>query len=342
MKYIGTYSNDADIATKKNVDSKQDKVLANGVLQGDGSGNISAAETTEVELVTLDKSSVGLDNVDNTSDANKPISTATQTALNNKQDKITASGILKGNGSGTVSAAVADTDYATCTNLLNGGVAGSARTINSRAPSDFYTMGENAFAEGSNTQAMGAASHAEGASTTAAVPQSHAEGRNTYAGGAASHAEGFNARVEAGADYSHAEGFGTSANHKSQHVQGEYNIQDDSTAAASSRGNYAHIVGNGTAATKSNAHTLDWSGNAWFAGEVYVGSTSGTNKDDGSKVLAKFEDISQQIQAHLNRATMVDAPDPNYTDYMARGIALTSDTTVQPKEDGTIVLYYEA
>jgi len=38
---------------------------------------------------TLDKSAVGLSNVDNTSDANKPISTATQTALNAKQNLIT-------------------------------------------------------------------------------------------------------------------------------------------------------------------------------------------------------------------------------------------------------------
>ena len=38
---------------------------------------------------TLDKSAVGLANVDNTSDANKPISTATQTALNAKQNTIT-------------------------------------------------------------------------------------------------------------------------------------------------------------------------------------------------------------------------------------------------------------
>lgn len=36
--------------------------------------------------VTLDKSNVGLGNVDNTSDADKPISTATQTALDKKQD----------------------------------------------------------------------------------------------------------------------------------------------------------------------------------------------------------------------------------------------------------------
>ena len=35
---------------------------------------------------TLDKAAVGLANVDNTSDANKPISTATQTALNAKAD----------------------------------------------------------------------------------------------------------------------------------------------------------------------------------------------------------------------------------------------------------------
>ena len=36
---------------------------------------------------TLDKTAVGLSNLDNTSDANKPISTATQTALNDKSDK---------------------------------------------------------------------------------------------------------------------------------------------------------------------------------------------------------------------------------------------------------------
>lgn len=45
---------------------------------------------------TLDKNSVGLNNVDNTSDANKPISTATQTALNaklNSSEKGVANGV---------------------------------------------------------------------------------------------------------------------------------------------------------------------------------------------------------------------------------------------------------
>lgn len=58
-------------------------------------------------------------------------------------------------------------------------------------------------------------------------------------------------------------------------------------------GTYAHIVGNGTSDTKrSNAHTLDWKGNAWFAGDVYVGSTSGTNKDDGSVRLVTEDQLT--------------------------------------------------
>ena len=40
--------------------------------------------------VVLDSGDVGLGNVDNTSDADKPVSTATQTALNSKEDTITA------------------------------------------------------------------------------------------------------------------------------------------------------------------------------------------------------------------------------------------------------------
>ena len=45
-------------------------------------------------------------------------------------------------------------------------------------------------------------------------------------------------------------------------------------------------MGNGSdSSNRSNAHTIDWSGNAWFAGDVYTGSTSGANKDDGSVKL---------------------------------------------------------
>lgn len=50
-----------------------------------GTGNVEALTVAQVKtLLALVKADVGLGNVDNTSDANKPISSATQTALNAK------------------------------------------------------------------------------------------------------------------------------------------------------------------------------------------------------------------------------------------------------------------
>ena len=120
-------------------------------------------------------------------------------------------------------------------------------------------IGENSIAEGILNEASGNYSHAEGMSTKAAGL------------------------------YSHAEGYGTIASSECQHVEGRLNIEDIDKK-------YLHIIGNGALLSNgwtspSNAHTLDWSGNAWFEGDVYVGSTSGTNKDEGSKKLATEEYI---------------------------------------------------
>jgi hypothetical protein len=49
-----------------------------------GNIKIDGAETTVYTAPTYTKTDVGLGNVDNTSDVNKPISTSTQTALNGK------------------------------------------------------------------------------------------------------------------------------------------------------------------------------------------------------------------------------------------------------------------
>lgn len=50
---------------------------------------------------------------------------------------------------------------------------------------------------------------------------------------------------------------------------------------------YAHVVGNGTSTSnRSNAHTLDWSGNAWYAGKILVGGT-GRNDENASEVATK-------------------------------------------------------
>lgn len=150
--------------------------------------------------------------------------------------------------------------------------------------------GKYSHAEGAFTLASDEASHAEGFSAKATGMYSHAEGSNTEASGVRSHAEGEFSTASGRA--SHAEGGSTTASSDYQHVQGKCNIEDSS-------GIYADIIGNGNPSkgTKSNAATVDWSGNAWFAGDIYTGSTSGTNKDAGSKKLATEEYVSTQISS---------------------------------------------
>ena len=67
-------------------------------------------------------------------------------------------------------------------------------------------------------------------------------------------------------------------------------------SSTTSKGQYVNVIGNGESSTsRSNAHTLDWDGNAWFSGDVYTGSTSGTNKDEGSKKLATEDFVNTKI-----------------------------------------------
>ena len=120
-------------------------------------------------------------------------------------------------------------------------------------------IGANSFAEGWKTTASGEGSHAEGSETTASGRRSHAEGNVTTASGSYSHAEGY--VTIASGEGSHAEGYSTIASSNHQHVQGKYNIEDSS-------GTYADIVGNGAPGRCSNAHTLDWEGNAWYSGTI--------------------------------------------------------------------------
>ena len=99
-------------------------------------------------------------------------------------------------------------------------------------------VGKNSMAEGVNTIASGLYSHAEGNGTKASGASSHAEGLSTIAAG------------------------------KEQHVEGKYNVQD-------TENKYAHIIGGGTSSTKRrNIHTVDWKGNAYYAGDVTTASKS--------------------------------------------------------------------
>ncbi len=160
----------------------------------------------------------------------------------------------------------------------------------------YATIASNhyAHAEGKETVASGICSHAEGEKTKASLKShaegveteadnySHAEGRKTTANNY-SHAEGY--QTTATGYYSHAEGSGTKASGASSHVHGKFNIEDTSSK-------YAEIVGGGYSDTsRMNIYTLDWQGNAKYAGDVENGNGVSINnlksEVDNLKDIAK-------------------------------------------------------
>ena len=163
--------------------------------------------------------------------------------------------------------------------------------------------GLDSHAEGSCTEASGGYSHAEGDSTTASGSSSHAEGNGATASGSASHAEGVHTTANGGA--SHAEGSNTKASSNYQHVQGKYNIED-------TENKYAHIVGNGTSnISRSNAHTLDWNGNAWYQGKL---SQDGVPTEDKDLTTKKYVDDKTEILPVKNNYTIFEDAVPSSTE----------------------------
>lgn len=121
------------------------------------------------------------------------------------------------------------------------------------------SSGIYSHAEGCNNTSSGICSHAEGGNTIASSTYSHAEGGDTTASGTYSHAEG--GFTTACGESSHSEGYKTIASGECSHVSGQYNVEDLNDT-------YAEIVGGGTSITRKNIRTLDWNGNAVYAGDV--------------------------------------------------------------------------
>lgn len=200
-------------------------------------------------------------------------------------------------------------------------------------------IGVGSSAIGTNVIASGFCSHAEGSNTVASSECSHVEGGDTHATGNYAHAEG--SGTTASGDYSHSEGSGTTASSENQHVQGKYNIED-------SENKYAHIVGNGEDGKNSNAHTLDWQGNAWFAGKL---SQEGTPTEDKDLVTKKYvDDNAVNKYSQLNERPIEVFP---YTEKLNKVTNVTqklctidvadlkADTTYMcPDNCGRLVLQY--
>lgn len=120
--------------------------------------------------------------------------------------------------------------------------------------------GVNSLAQGGGlAQATGTGSVAMGFGAIASGEYSHAEGDETNATG----------------QYSHAEGIFTYAMSVGQHAEGKYNVKDAYSV-------FLHIVGNGTAnGSRSNASALDWSGNQFLGGNLYVNCSDFTTTSTG-------------------------------------------------------------
>lgn len=167
-------------------------------------------------------------------------------------------------------------------NLVNGEAEGSLRSVTADPETDEYKLGEGAFAIGA-AAASGKYSFAAGHATASKFCAfALGNGASAHGDGAFAANGGYSRGIDA-----FSSGVGTSAYSEAQHVQGKYNIID-------ANGKYQHIVGNGTGrGNLSNAHTLDWNGNAWFAGDVIVGGKSQDDAD--AKVLATREYVDGKI-----------------------------------------------
>lgn len=194
-------------------------------------------------------------------------------------------------------------------------------------------LGKYSHAEGYITKTVGVYSHAEGSASVAGGNYSHAEGSEGVAQGLCSHAEG---DCSWAVGYcSHAEGQHTIASGSSQHVQGKYNIEDTNNI-------YADIVGNGGADnTRSNAYTLDWNGNGWYAGKLTVGTGPTANMDVATKkyvddsipvVPTKVSDLTNDS----GFITFYTETDPIFVASAAHGITSSDITNWNSKTSLTL------
>lgn len=91
--------------TGVNLEFKNIAAASNRIAVTNNTGNNTVDIDVQTANLGLTSSSVGLGNVNNTSDANKPVSTATQTALNSKADNtVTITGATSLTGGGNLTA----------------------------------------------------------------------------------------------------------------------------------------------------------------------------------------------------------------------------------------------
>lgn len=138
--------------------------------------------------------------------------------------------------------------------------------------------GMASVAFGAGCVASGNATMAVGRGTTASGGYSFAAGYQTVASGI--HSIAFGNQAVASGVHSAAFGWLTKAASTDQFAYGIANIIDNSDT-------YIQIAGNGTSNIRSNAYALDWNGNGYFSGEIYMNCNS--DSTGGEKLVNGLE-----------------------------------------------------
>lgn len=181
------------------------------------------------------------------------------------------------------------------------------------------SIGLKSHSEGESSKAVGDWSHSEGCETIASGYGSHSEGQYTESSGSFSHSQGKGTISAAGScsalgEYNVVDEFDPTE-YPSWTKNTEYAVGDKVTFygeyyvcivahnsgssyynnwdkwSVSQRANYVEIVGNGYSSdSRSNARTLDWSGNEMLAGTLTIGGASGaTIKVDNGALKVSFD-----------------------------------------------------
>ena len=288
---------------------------------------------------TVDTSEIddtaGLGDTDKTWSANKLTS-----EFNQKADLINpefSGHIILGNGTATGqnSLAIGTDSWASGDNSLANGNHAIAHGYSSHSEGDYTeATGYAGHAEGYHTLATGFAGHAEGDYTTAEGRGSHAEGFHTTASAPYMHSSGeYNIDPASGIEPWNKNTTYFTGDRVSYGIYGAIavfeSLQDNNTNHTPISPLYWSLiterdygvletVGNGTAENaRSNARMLDWDGNEYLAGDIYVNcnpdGTGGTKLtpgvipvipefiydiDEGYSCNMSFSDIYSAIEDH--------------------------------------------
>ena len=189
------------------------------------------------------------------------------------------------------------------------GVGSTANGAGSHAEgSATIALGTDSHAEGINTRALGNNSHAEGNATVAQGKNASATGNSTAAIGDNQHASGMYNVVDSynnwatwTANTEYAVGDKVKRQVDNQWVgyicktaNSDSSFSTAKWTSVEGRMNFAELVGNGSSdSTRSNARALDWEGNEYLAGDIYVNanadSTGGTAL--GAALASKVSDV---------------------------------------------------